>query len=144
MLYELFSGYCLFEKPLKAEVLKAIQTLESETGKSFTSDENILLVSVRSGAAFSMPGMMDTILNLGLNDLRVQSFATLTNMNFAFDCYRRLLQMFGDVVYGIHKEQFNVLLHQTESRLNKKVTAFTEEEHLDVIELYKNLFLRIK
>ncbi|MFD1413800.1 pyruvate, phosphate dikinase [Oceanobacillus jeddahense] len=133
-----------FEKPLKAEVLKAIQTLESETGKSFTSDENILLVSVRSGAAFSMPGMMDTILNLGLNDLRVQSFATLTNMNFAFDCYRRLLQMFGDVVYGIHKEQFNVLLHQTESRLNKKVTAFTEEEHLDVIELYKNLFFKNK
>ncbi len=109
-----------FEEQLKVEVLKAIQNLESETGKSFTSEENILLVSVRSGAAFSMPGMMDTILNLGLNDLRVQAFAKLTNVNFAFDCYRRLLQMFGDVVYGIHKEQFNVLLHQTESRLNKK------------------------
>ncbi|MEK4304336.1 MULTISPECIES: pyruvate, phosphate dikinase [Oceanobacillus] len=133
-----------FEKQLKAEVLKAIQNLESETGKSFTSTENILLVSVRSGAVFSMPGMMDTILNLGLNDHRVQDFAKLTNVNFAYDCYRRLLQMFGDVVYGIHKEQFNVLLHQMEKRLNKKVTDFNEAEHVELIESYKNLFSKNK
>ncbi|TYC59585.1 pyruvate, phosphate dikinase, partial [Rhodobacterales bacterium] len=67
-----------FEEHLQSEILKAVKNLETETGKSFTADNEILLVSVRSGAAFSMPGMMDTILNLGLNDQRVKKFATLT------------------------------------------------------------------
>ena len=96
-----------FEEHLQSEILKAVKNLETETGKSFTADNEILLVSVRSGAAFSMPGMMDTILNLGLNDQRVKKFATLTSPGFAFDCYRRLIQMFGDVVYHIPKELFD-------------------------------------
>lgn len=131
-----------FEKQLKSDILKAVQTLESKTNKSFTEQESLLLVSVRSGAAFSMPGMMDTILNLGLNDLRVQSFADLTTLSFAYDCYRRLLQMFGDVVYGIHKEKFNVLSSKMEQNLQKKVSDFTKEEHQQLIETYKNLFVQ--
>lgn len=121
--------------------MKAIKNLEVETKKSFTGDEKILLVSVRSGAAFSMPGMMDTILNLGLNDLRVQSLARLTSMDFAFDCYRRLLQMFGDVVYGIHKDKFNVRLQKMEKQFSKTMADFQENEHLQLIESFKALFI---
>lgn len=130
-----------FEAELKSEILKAIQNLEKETHKSFTDQDDLLLVSVRSGAAFSMPGMMDTILNLGLNDARVQSFAELTTLPFAFDCYRRLLQMFGDVVYGIHKEKFNVLLREAEEKLQKTAKTFNKEEHQQLIEDYKQLFI---
>ncbi|MED3794350.1 pyruvate, phosphate dikinase [Niallia alba] len=130
-----------FERSLRKEILKAIKNLEVETKKSFTGDEKILLVSVRSGAAFSMPGMMDTILNLGLNDLRVQSLARLTSMDFAFDCYRRLLQMFGDVVYGIHKDKFNVRLQKMEKQFSKTMADFQENEHLQLIESFKALFI---
>ncbi len=130
-----------FERSLRKDILKAIKNLEVETKKSFTGDEKILLVSVRSGAAFSMPGMMDTILNLGLNDLRVQSLARLTSMDFAFDCYRRLLQMFGDVVYGIHKDKFNVRLQKIEKQFSKTMADFQENEHLQLIESFKALFI---
>lgn len=130
-----------FERSLRKDILKAIKNLEVETKKSFTGDEKILLVSVRSGAAFSMPGMMDTILNLGLNDLRVQSLARLTSMDFAFDCYRRLLQMFGDVVYGIHKDKFNVRQQKIEKQFSKTMADFQENEHLQLIESFKALFI---
>lgn len=99
-----------FDQQLITEIQTAIERLEIKTNKSFTNDDDLLLVSVRSGAVFSMPGMMDTILNLGLNDSRVHALAEQTSLAFAYDCYRRLLQMFGDVVYGIHKENFNRLL----------------------------------
>ncbi len=92
---------------LMEQVLKNVKTLEKETGKRFGDTGNPLLVSVRSGAAVSMPGMMDTILNLGLNDASTEGLAEATgNRRFAFDAYRRLINMFGDVVMGVDHEHF--------------------------------------
>ncbi len=94
-------------KGLMDEVAKNIAILEKETGKTFGSSMNPLLVSVRSGAAVSMPGMMDTVLNLGLNDESVVGLAEKTgNERFAYDAYRRLINMYGDVVMGVHHEHF--------------------------------------
>ncbi|MGX7031349.1 pyruvate, phosphate dikinase [Vagococcus zengguangii] len=129
-----------FENELKTEILKAVKTLEQETAKSFTASTNLLLVSVRSGAAFSMPGMMDTILNLGLNDERVQVFAKVTNLAFAYDCYRRLLQMYGDVVYGIPKDKFNQQLTAQEKKLSKTAIDFNQDEHIEVIKSYQDIY----
>jgi len=92
---------------LDAEVDEHIAALESRTGKGFGDDASPLLVSVRSGAAISMPGMMDTILNLGLNDVAVEGLATSTgNERFALDSYRRLIQMYGEVVDGVDAHRF--------------------------------------
>ncbi|MEY3021637.1 MAG: Pyruvate, phosphate dikinase [Planctomycetota bacterium] len=94
-------------KGLMDDVQKNIRTLEKELGKKFGSDTNPLLVSVRSGAAVSMPGMMDTVLNLGLTDKAVAALAKLTgNERFAYDAYRRLINMFGDVVMGVDHHKF--------------------------------------
>ncbi|VTY32236.1 pyruvate, phosphate dikinase [Streptococcus anginosus] len=130
-----------FESILKEEVLKAVTKLETKINKFFMGNEpSLLLVSVRSGAKISMPGMMDTILNLGLNDLRVQTLADVTNANFAYNCYRRLLQMFADVVYGIPKEEFDQCLEKNEKQLNKKVNDFSKEEHQSLIQQYKEVY----
>ena len=130
-----------FESILKEEVLKAVTKLETKTNKFFMGNEpSLLLVSVRSGAKISMPGMMDTILNLGLNDLRVQTLADATNANFAYNCYRRLLQMFADVVYGIPKEEFDQCLEKTEKQLNKTINDFSREEHQSLIQQYKEIY----
>ena len=87
---------------LKAEIKTSIQAVEAQLGKHFGDAHNPLLFSVRSGARESMPGMMDTILNLGLNDTTVEGFAKVTaNPRFAYDCYRRFIQMYGDVVMGV-------------------------------------------
>ncbi len=94
---------------LETEVAEHIERLEEHTGKAFGDAESPLLVSVRSGAAISMPGMMDTILNVGLNDESVAGLARSTgNEEFARDCYRRLIQMFGETVDGIPHESFSV------------------------------------
>ena len=130
-----------FESILKEEILKAITKLETKTNKFFMGNEpSLLLVSVRSGAKISMPGMMDTILNLGLNDLRVQTLADATNANFAYNCYRRLLQIFADVVYGIPKEEFDQCLEKNEKQLSKKVNDFSKEEHQSLIQQYTELY----
>jgi pyruvate,orthophosphate dikinase len=93
---------------LDAEVDAAIARLEEQSGKRFGDPDDPLLVSVRSGAAISMPGMMDTILNVGLNDVAVAGLARSTgNEEFARDCYRRLIQMFGETVDGIAHERFS-------------------------------------
>lgn len=131
-----------FDQQLITEIQTAIERLEVKTNKSFTSDDDLLLVSVRSGAVFSMPGMMDTILNLGLNDSRVYALAEQTSLAFAYDCYRRLLQMFGDVVYGIHKEKFNLLLTKAEKENNKTVNDFNEQQQLTLIKNYKQQFIK--
>lgn len=87
------------------QIYESLSKLEESTGKKFGDNTNPLLVSVRSGARVSMPGMMDTILNLGLNDIAVEAMAELTNNpRFAYDSYRRFIQMFSDVVYGNRKE----------------------------------------
>lgn len=130
-----------FESSLKEDVLKTVTELEEKTGKYFSgNDSALLLVSVRSGAKFSMPGMMDTILNLGLNDLRTQTLAEQTNADFAYNCYRRLLQMFADVVYGISKDEFDDLLGYFERNAGKQAKDFTLEEHQALIDQYKQLY----
>src|SRR5437588_4265538 len=101
------------------ELAKAVAWLEKETGKRFGDPKNPLLVSVRSGSRDSMPGMMDTILNLGLNDATVEALAKKTgNERIAWDCYRRFVQMYGDVVLGVqnrpdeHHDPFESVLHE--------------------------------
>ncbi|HDZ90714.1 MAG TPA: pyruvate, phosphate dikinase, partial [Deltaproteobacteria bacterium] len=95
---------------LKKEITSAMAALEKETGKGFGDPENPLLVSVRSGAAMSMPGMMDTILNLGLNDETVAGLIRLTgNERFVYDLYRRLIQLFGEIVFNIEAEKFSAI-----------------------------------
>lgn len=134
-----------FESSLKEEVLKAVAQLEEKTGKSFSGeDPHLLLVSVRSGAKFSMPGMMDTILNLGLNDQRTQLLAKETNLDFAYNCYRRLLQMFADVVYGIDKGLFDDQLATFEQKQNKKVHDFDLAQQQELIQHYKDLYSKHK
>ncbi|GAB1341248.1 hypothetical protein MASR1M101_03750 [Gemmatimonas sp.] len=96
---------------LRAEVESALAKLEVVSGKRFGDAANPLLVSVRSGAAVSMPGMMETILNLGLNDETVEGLAQASgNARFAFDSYRRFLQMYADVVLGVSIHRFEQLL----------------------------------
>src|ERR1700742_4018496 len=92
---------------LEEQVAEAMQRLEQTAGKQFGDDEDPLLVSVRSGARESMPGMLDTILNVGLNDESVSGLARATdNERFAWDSYRRLVQMFGNVVHGVSGSRF--------------------------------------
>src|SRR5438270_1885050 len=96
-----------FPNGLEEEIAEQISRLEEKAGKRFGDPDDPLLVSVRSGAAVSMPGMMDTILNVGLNDVAVRGLAQATgNPTFAFDCYRRLVQMFGETVEGIAGDRF--------------------------------------
>jgi pyruvate, orthophosphate dikinase len=97
-----------FPNGLIAEAERAVAMLEKETGKRFGDAKSPLLVSVRSGSRDSMPGMMDTILNLGLNDKTVEALTSATgNPRFAWDCYRRFIQMYGDVVMGVQKKHEN-------------------------------------
>ncbi len=104
---------------LKKQIVEAMRQLEEKTGKGFGSTKNPLLVSVRSGAAISMPGMMDTILNLGLNDKTVKALAKATgNERFAYDSYRRLIQLFGSVALGISDEEFNHLFNKIKKKYN--------------------------
>ena len=103
---------------LEEEIETHVARLEEATGKRFGDAANPLLVSVRSGAAVSMPGMMDTILNLGLNDVAVEGLARTTeNERFAFDAYRRLIQMYGDVVEGVEAQRFESELAGLKDRL---------------------------
>ena len=98
---------------IKTELIDHLASFSERTGKIFSSDTNLLLVSVRSGAKISMPGMMDTILNLGLNDENVEKLAEKTgDKRFAYDCYRRLLQMFGEVVYSVPMQAFDTYFEQ--------------------------------
>ena len=121
------------------EVYASLKKLEEATGKKFGDNTNPLLVSVRSGARVSMPGMMDTILNLGLNDVAVEAMAGLTNNpRFAYDSYRRFIQMFSDVVMGIDKRLFEDKID--EMKENKHVQYDTE---LDADDL-KSLAVQFK
>jgi pyruvate, orthophosphate dikinase len=106
-----------FPKRLQAQVENALQRLEAATGKHFGDGDNPLLVSVRSGAAVSMPGMMETILNLGLNDVTVEGLARQSgNPQFAWDSYRRFVQMYGTVVFDLSRKQFEQILDEHKQR----------------------------
>ena len=124
---------------IKEEIFKELANLEKVTGKKMGDDKNPLLVSVRSGARSSMPGMMDTILNLGMNDEVVETLAKLTdNKRFAYDCYRRFIQMFADVVMGFPKSSFEYLFEDIKKE--KKVeldTDLTAEDLVEVVDRYK-------
>src|SRR6266567_3649526 len=110
-----------FPDGLREEVERHLKQLEQATGKKFGSPENPLLVSVRSGAAVSMPGMMETILNLGLNDETVRGLiAGSKNPQFAYDSYRRFVQMYGDVVFDLGKEPFEEVLDEVKRRRKAK------------------------
>src|SRR5207249_6310453 len=103
------------------QALENLQRLESAADAGFGDPKQPLLVSVRSGARVSMPGMMETILNLGLNDATVEGLAARTrNERFAWDCYRRFVTMFGDVVLGVRREVFDAELDAAKSRLGVK------------------------
>ncbi|MGG7077946.1 pyruvate, phosphate dikinase [Clostridium sardiniense] len=128
------------------EIEDSMKELEKITGKEFGSTENPLLVSVRSGARVSMPGMMDTILNLGLNDVAVEAMADLTNNpRFAYDSYRRFIQMFSDVVMGIEKRLFENKIDEMKEA--KGVTVDTDLDADDLKELvgqYKEIYKKEK
>ncbi|OFV84555.1 MAG: pyruvate, phosphate dikinase [Acidobacteria bacterium RIFCSPHIGHO2_12_FULL_67_30] len=126
---------------IERQVEQALERLEKMSGCELGSKANPLLVSVRSGAKFSMPGMMDTILNLGLNDDTVQVLARRTqNPRFAQDCYRRFIQMFGNIVLGIKKEEFEHLFDgakkENRARLDTELTA---EALAEVVRRYNKL-----
>ncbi|MQA76831.1 MAG: pyruvate, phosphate dikinase, partial [Solirubrobacterales bacterium] len=110
------------------DVAAHMKALEEQTGKGFGDASNPLLVSVRSGAAFSMPGMMDTVLNLGLNPDTVQGLIALTgNERFAWDAWRRFVAMFGRIVLGLNAEDFDEpfeeLKHKVKAKLDTDLTA---------------------
>ncbi|MDV5112474.1 pyruvate, phosphate dikinase [Clostridium perfringens] len=128
------------------EVENKMSELEKITGKKFGSLENPLLVSVRSGARVSMPGMMDTILNLGLNDESVEAMAKLTNNpRFAYDSYRRFIQMFADVVMDVEKRLFEDLLDEVKEEKGYKIdTDLTAEDLKDLVVKFKALYKKEK
>ncbi|MGI5849114.1 MAG: pyruvate, phosphate dikinase [Christensenellales bacterium] len=124
------------------QIYKALEKTEEINGKKFGDPQNPLLVSVRSGARVSMPGMMDTILNLGLNDVSVNGLAKLTNNErFAFDSYRRFIQMFSDVVMGISKAKFDEILDDTKEKCGvKNDTDLTAGDLKQIVQRYKTLY----
>ena len=120
-------------KDVMPAVMKNIAKMEKKTGKKWNSTKNPLLVSVRSGAAISMPGMMDTILNLGLNEKTVEGFAAQTkNPRFSWDSYRRFIQLFGKVVFGVNDEKFDHVLDSAKSK-----QGVTDDSKLNVESLKK-------
>lgn len=133
-----------FPDGLEQQVQTALKNLEAATGKGFGSVENPLLVSVRSGARASMPGMMDTVLNLGLNDQTVEGLATLTgDRRFALDCYRRFITMYSNVVLNVSHHSFEDVLDDHKDRLGVTVdTDITAKDWERVIADYKALVKR--
>ena len=129
----------VISKEIESEILENIKKLESITGKSFGSTTNPLLVSVRSGARASMPGMMDTILNLGLNESVVETLAEKSgNARWAWDSYRRFIQMYSDVVMEVGKKYFEVLIDKMkESKGVKLDTELTSEDLKELANMFK-------
>ncbi len=127
---------------LTEQVAGEIKTLEKELGKKFGDDKNPLLVSVRSGAAASMPGMMNTILNLGLNDKSVEGQAAATgNVRFAYDSYRRLINMFGDVVMGVDHEHFEEAFGKVKAKYKVQLDTDVPADGLkELCDAYKKVF----
>jgi len=134
LFYELGKRY---PEGLEEQIEKNLKKLEEKMGISFGDEENPLLVSVRSGAAISMPGMMDTVLNLGLNDKTVKGLIKKTNNErFGWDSYRRFIQMFGDVVMGVEHEKFEKALQAKKDK--KKVKFDTDLDAQDLKELVED------
>ncbi len=127
---------------LDVQINDAVKTLESELGKKFGDNDNPLLVSVRSGAAVSMPGMMNTILNLGLNDVSTEGLAKATkNERFAYDAYRRLINMYGDVVMGLPHHSFEEAFDKIKKKFNVTEDTDVPAEGLrELCDAYKAVY----
>lgn len=132
----------VFNDEMKAQINKAVEKLEEIAGKKLGADENPLLVSVRSGARASMPGMMDTVLNLGLNDVSVEGLAKATNNpRFAYDSYRRFIMMFADVVIGVSKSKFERYLDKFKEEKGYKFdTDLSAEDLKAVADKFKEIY----
>jgi len=130
-----------YPQGLDGQIEENLKKLEQVSKKGFGDSQNPLLVSVRSGAPISMPGMMDTVLNLGLNDVTIQGIIEKTkNERFAYDSYRRFMQMFGNVVLGIEHDKFEHLLEELKRELKVKLDTEIDCEGLKIlVERYKKL-----
>ena len=135
-----------YPKKLEGDIQNGMHHIESIVGKKFGDESDPLLVSVRSGARVSMPGMMDTILNLGLNDKTVVGLHTKTgNERFAYDSYRRFIQMFGDIVMGVPHADFEKVLQSVKTKVGVKLdTELKTEDLKEVITGYKKLITEKK
>ena len=132
-----------FPEGMWDQALAALKDVEEQTGKKFGDPANPLLVSCRSGAKMSMPGMMDTVLNIGLNDETAEGFVKLTeNERFVYDSYRRLIQMFGSVVLDISDEKFEKVLDAFKEE--KGAESDTDLEAADLKELTKKFKAVVK
>ncbi|GAB4252546.1 MAG: pyruvate, phosphate dikinase [Thermoleophilia bacterium] len=136
-----FSRHGRYPEGLKEEIEEHLRGLEGQAGKKLGDTSDPLLVSVRSGAVVSMPGMMDTVLNLGLNDRSVEGLARVTdNPRFAYDSYRRFVQMFGDVVMGVDSQLFEDELTAKKKEVGaSQDTDLTAEDLQDVVERFKRI-----
>jgi len=134
-----------YPQGVEQEMLTALKKLERIAGRKLGDASDPLLVSVRSGAPISMPGMMDTILNLGLNDETVKGLANRTSERFAYDSYRRFIQMFGDVVMGVEHDKFEAILGKIRKRQGVKSDPELSAESLkNVVKEYKALIKKEK
>ena len=127
---------------IESQIFKALEDLEKLQGKKFGDINNPLLVSVRSGARASMPGMMDTILNLGLNDVAVEGFAKKTgNPRFAYDSYRRFIQMYSDVVMEVNKSFFEKIIDELKEEKGVHYdTELTVEDLKELVNRFKKVY----
>ena len=143
LFYELGKKY---PEGLDDQIEENLKKMEEKMGMRFGDEKDPLLVSVRSGAAISMPGMMDTVLNLGLNDKTIKALIDKTkNERFALDSYRRFIQMFGDVVMGVEHDKFEGALQAKKDKKNVKFdTELTAEDLKELIEDYKKIIREAK
>lgn len=132
----------MISKDIEEQIFSALEKVEAKAGKKFGDKANPFLVSVRSGSRASMPGMMDTILNLGLNDVSVEGLAELTgNPRFAYDCYRRFIQMYSDVVIGVGKSAFERIIDELKESKNVKLdTELSADDLKELIARFKSYF----
>ncbi len=132
-----------FPEGLWEQVTEGLRAIEKKVGKRFGDPNNPLLVSVRSGAAFSMPGMMDTVLNLGLNEVTVQGLAAQTgNLRFALDAYRRFASLFGEIVMGVAHEKFERVMDRFKAQTTGgKDTDLKTEDLRDIIAAEKQIIV---
>ena len=140
-----YSATRKFPEGLLDQVHEALAEVEKQTGKKFGDPSNPLLVSVRSGAAFSMPGMMDTVLNLGLNQQTREGLARLTdNPRFAADAYRRFVQLFGKIVLGVDGDKFEHVMDEAKGHGQRQDTDLSADELTEIAERFKAIIKQEK
>ena len=142
---EYYQNNASLDKSIIDEILSSVESLEKITNKKFGSKDNPLLLSVRSGSRVSMPGMMDTILNLGLNDESVKGFASVSNERLAYDSYRRFIQMYSDVVMNVSKSFFEKIIDELKQELGIKLDSeFKVDDLKELIKRFKKVYYEYK